>query len=75
MKKKRSSGIVRADLWKRAWEPWWIMDYQWQWYPGVYWEECGHQVEGGDPPPPFGLSEATSAVLCSVLASSVQERE
>ncbi|RMC19589.1 hypothetical protein DUI87_03148 [Hirundo rustica rustica] len=44
-------------------------------YPGVYWEECGQQVEQGDPPPLLGPSEVSSGVLCSVLGSSVQERQ
>lgn len=51
------------------------MDHKWQWYPGVYREECSQQVEGGDPPHPLGPSEAISGVLRPVLAFSIQERE
>ncbi|KAJ7425705.1 rna-directed dna polymerase from mobile element jockey-like [Willisornis vidua] len=45
------------------------------WYPRVHLEECDQQVEGGEPPPLLGSSEATSGVLCPVLGSSTPERQ
>jgi len=45
-----------------------------QWSPGVHSEECGQQGEGGSPPLLHCPSEASSAVLCPVLGSPVQER-
>ncbi|PKU45798.1 hypothetical protein llap_3884 [Limosa lapponica baueri] len=43
------------------------------WSPGVLQEECGHQVEGGYPPPLLCPSEAPSGVLCPVLGFPVPE--
>jgi len=45
-----------------------------QWHPGVHHKECGQQGEGGSPPPLLCPSKASSAVLCPVLGSPVQER-
>ncbi|RMC19341.1 hypothetical protein DUI87_03950 [Hirundo rustica rustica] len=56
----------RAALWERTWD----LDHklsmscqcpcgqEGQWCPGVHWEECGQQVEGGDPSPLLSPSEA-----------------
>ncbi|RMC19323.1 hypothetical protein DUI87_03931 [Hirundo rustica rustica] len=56
----------RAALWERTWD----LDHklsmscqcpcgqEGRWCPGVHWEECGQQVEGGDPSPLLSPSEA-----------------
>ena len=45
-----------------------------QWDPGVHYEECGRQVEGGSPSPLLCPNEAPSGVLNPVLGSPVHER-
>ena len=46
-----------------------------QWYPEVYQNEPGQQVEGGDTPPLICPGEATSGAPCPFLGSSVEERQ
>lgn len=41
----------------------------------MHWEECDQQVERGDPPTLLDPGEGTSGELCSVLGSSVQDRQ
>ncbi|TRZ19852.1 hypothetical protein HGM15179_007254 [Zosterops borbonicus] len=53
----------------------WSSSQEGQCYPGVYWKECGQQVQGDDPTPLLSPSEATCGVLCPILGSSVQERQ
>lgn len=51
-------------------------DQEGQWYPRVHYRDCGQQVKGGDPPPPLLCTdEATSGILCAVLASPGQKRQ
>jgi len=44
-----------------------------KWLPGVYYKKCGHEVQGGDPPPLLCPVKDTSGVLCPILAASVQK--
>lgn len=43
-------------------------------HPGLYQQQCSQQQQGGDHPSILSTGEATPRVLCSVLGSSVQER-
>jgi len=42
-------------------------------YPGLY-QECGQQIEGGDPAPLLSTHETSPEILHPDVESSVQER-